>query len=74
MNVVAISTPSAPDWRWRIVNYAGEMVEESYGTFPSIASAVADGAIRLRARDDRDTSSAPTRVHRSTSHLRNRSS
>ena len=72
MNVVAISTPSCPDWRWRIVNYAGEMVEESHGTFPSIARAVADGTLRLRARDDRDVSAAPSRVYRSTSHLRNR--
>src|SRR3989442_1222645 len=29
MQVVAFSNPSQPDWRWRIVNYAGEMVEES---------------------------------------------
>lgn len=72
MHVVAISTPSQPDWRWRIVNYAGEMVEESYQTYPSISSAVADGMIRLRQRDDRDVSSAPTHFRRSTSHLRNR--
>ena len=72
MQVVAFSTPAHPDWRWRIVNYAGEMVEESYGSFPSIATAVADGALRLRALDDRDVSSAPIRIRRSTSYLRNR--
>ena len=72
MNVVAFSTPSCPDWRWRIVDYAGLMIEESSSTFPSIASAVADGHVRLRARDDRDVSSMPARFHRSTSHLRNR--
>ena len=47
MQVVAFSTPSRPDWRWRIVNYDGHMVEESYVTFPSIATAVTDGARRL---------------------------
>src|SRR5262249_13227091 len=40
MQVIAFSTPSYPDWRWRIVNYAGEVVEESHETFPSIALAV----------------------------------
>ena len=71
MNVVAISTPSCPEWRWRIVDYAGQMVEESYGTFPSIESAVADGVLRLHARDDRDVASTPARIPRSTSHMRN---
>ena len=47
MQVLAFSTPSRPDWRWRIVNYDGHMVEESYGTFPSIATAVTDGSRRL---------------------------
>ena len=72
MHVVAVSTPSHPDWRWRIINYAGEMIEESSRTFPSIESAVADGAIRLRERDDHDVSVAPTHFRRSTSHLRYR--
>jgi hypothetical protein len=48
MQVVAFSTPSRPEWRWRIVNYSGEMVEESYETFPSIATAVTEGTRRLR--------------------------
>jgi hypothetical protein len=47
MQVLAFSTPSRPDWRWRIVNYDGHMVEESYGTFSSIATAVTDGSRRL---------------------------
>jgi hypothetical protein len=60
MNVLAISTPSRPDWRWRIVNHHGETVEESYAAFPSIAEAVAEGRDRLQHHPDRD---API-VHR----------
>ena len=53
MQVVAFSTPSRPDWRWRIVNYDGAMVEESYETFSSIAAAVTDGTRRLdKLRND----------------------
>jgi hypothetical protein len=62
MNVVAISTPRLAGWRWRIVDYSGQMVEESYGTFPSIETAVADGTQRLHARDDRDIASMPSRT------------
>ena len=29
MQVVAFSTPTDPSWRWRIVNYAGEVIAES---------------------------------------------
>jgi hypothetical protein len=47
VQVVAFSTPPRPDWRWRIVNYDGHMVEESYATFPSIAAAVTEGTRRL---------------------------
>ena len=54
MNVVAFSTPSQPDWRWRIVNYGGEMVEESSKGFATIALAVAEGNERLRTHADRD--------------------
>jgi FPC/CPF motif-containing protein YcgG len=71
MQVAAFSTPSEPDWRWRIVNYAGEVIEESRDRFPSIASAVAVGTKRLRQMDVVDRST-PTRTFRSTSHLRHR--
>lgn len=47
MQVTAFSTPDRPEWRWRICNYAGEMVEESYVSFTTIAAAVAQGTVRL---------------------------
>ncbi|MGH7279385.1 MAG: hypothetical protein ACREJG_11955 [Candidatus Rokuibacteriota bacterium] len=72
MQVIAFKTPSYPDWRWRIVNYAGEMVEESSQTFPSIGSAVADGTRRMREVGDEDLSTRPSGYHRTTSHLRGR--
>jgi hypothetical protein len=71
VQVIAVSTPGRPDWRWRIVNYAGEIVEESHDGFPTIAAAVAKGAARMSLMNQIDTSS-PVRVHRSTSHLRAR--
>jgi hypothetical protein len=71
MQVTAFSTPSQPDWRWRIVNYAGEIIEESRETFPNIASAVARGTQRLEQMNVVDRSVA-ARPYRSTSHLRSR--
>jgi hypothetical protein len=68
MQVTAFATPRQPDWRWRIVNYAGEIVEESRATFATIALAVADGTKHLRGLDvDRSVPRAP---YRSTSYLR----
>jgi hypothetical protein len=55
MQVIAFSTPSYPEWRWRILDYTGQMVEESRAVFPSIAMAVADGTRRLRQRSDDET-------------------
>jgi len=72
MNVVAISTPHRADWRWRIVNYSGEVVEESHAGFPSIAVAIADGAKRLREMNTIDQPVAPSVYARSTSYLRRR--
>jgi hypothetical protein len=71
MQVTAFSTPMDPKWRWRIVNYAGETLEESRDTFPTIASAVAQGTKRLLEMNVVDRSVA-VRSHRSTSHLRGR--
>ena len=69
MQVTAFNTPKDPSWRWRIVNYAGEMIEESDERFPSIVAAVAQGAKRLTAMNVVD-SSQPVNWRRSTSHLR----
>jgi len=68
MQVTAFSTPQQPNWRWRIVNYAGEIVEESRTTFATIALAVQDGTKYLR-RLDVDHSVPPV-PYRSTSYLR----
>jgi hypothetical protein len=72
MQVTAISTPAAPNWRWRITNYACEMVEESLTTFPTVAAAIAAGTRRLRAMNVTDRSVPPPRFQRSTSHQRGR--
>jgi hypothetical protein len=47
MQVTAISTPRFPEWRWRISDYSGVVVEESEVGFRSIAAAVAAGTERL---------------------------
>ena len=69
MQVVAFSTPQDPLWRWRIVNYAGELVEESRETFPTIAGALAQGSKRMSALDVVDHS-VPYVAYRSPRHLR----
>lgn len=69
MQVTAFSTPTHPAWRWRIVNYGGDVIEESHETFATIAAAVAAGSRRLRDMDVVDRS-APRPRYRSTSHLR----
>ena len=72
MQVTAFSTPARPDWRWRIVNYAGETLEQSRDTFPTISAAVAKGTERLVQLNVVDRSTAPSRNWRSTSRLRTR--
>lgn len=72
MQVTAFSTPSSPSWRWRIVSYAGDVIEESRETFETIAGAVASGARRLREIDMPDHSVSP-RNGWSTSRFRSRS-
>ena len=69
MQVLAFSTPQDPLWRWRIVNYAGELVEESRDTFPTIAGALEQGSKRMRVMDVVDNS-VPYPSYRSTRHLR----
>ena len=56
MNVLAFSIPPDLDWRWRIVSYNGDTVEESQMSFPTIAQAVAAGAARLQRDLDQERS------------------
>jgi hypothetical protein len=56
MQVTAVATPRQPDWRWRIVNNAGEIIEESHQVYPSVAAALAKGTKRLVAMNTVDRS------------------
>ena len=68
MQVGAFSTPRDEGWRWRIVNYAGETVEESRERFTTVALAVEDGTKRMKQMGaDRSTARV---FYRSTSYLR----
>ena len=71
MQVIAFATATRPEWRWRIVDYAGETVEESSSVFPTIAAAVGAGSERLQKLDVVDRS-VRVNPYRRTSHLRNR--
>jgi hypothetical protein len=71
MQVIAFATPAHPDWRWRIVDYSGEVVEESSRAFPTIATALAEGAQRLEAMQTVDLS-VRMNPYRGTPHLRSR--
>jgi hypothetical protein len=53
MNVIAIAVSGHPDWRWRIVDYNRETVEESYRSFPTIAEALAEGNQRAQRHIER---------------------
>jgi len=46
-------------WRGRIVDYAGEMLEESRESYPTIAEAVAHGTKRLDQMNVVDRPAAP---------------
>jgi hypothetical protein len=69
MQVIAFATPTRPEWRWRIVDYAGDTIEESSNVFASIAAAVTAGAERLGKLDAVDRS-VRVNPYRRTSHLR----
>jgi hypothetical protein len=58
MQVAAVSIPGSPGWRWRVVNYAGEMIEESREMFATIGIAVAHGKKRHAEMDIVDRSTA----------------
>jgi len=49
MDVLAISTEKG--WRWRIVDHAGEVVEQPRDTFATVGAAFASGAEHLPAID-----------------------
>jgi hypothetical protein len=61
MQVTAVSTPRRPEWRWRISDYAGTIVEESAATFDTIAAAVAAGRQRLMTVSEQDRSDSTPR-------------
>ena len=67
MQVAAVNKAEDRGWRWRIVNYAGDVVEESAELFGSIAAAVAQGTARLVMLNIVDRSE-PTRPWRRGSH------
>ena len=47
MQVVAISSSILPEWRWRIMDYSGAILEESRERFATISAAVAAGTEQL---------------------------
>lgn len=69
MQVAAFARSRDEGWRWRIVNYAGDVIEESSDTFGSIAAAIANGSARLVKLNVVDRSE-PFRPWRRSSHLR----
>lgn len=62
MQVTAISNPRHPLWRWRITDYAGELIEESRDGFATISAAVAAGTKRMVSMNvvDRSDSTLPS--------------
>jgi hypothetical protein len=67
MQVAAFAKAQDRGWRWRIVNYAGDVIEESSDKFSSIAAAVAEGSARLLSLNVVDRSE-PARPWRRVSH------
>jgi hypothetical protein len=61
VNIFAFSMPRVPDWRWRIVDAEGAILEESSTTFESIAQAMVAGRECLQLHLDRERP-APARV------------
>ena len=72
MDVMAFSTPDRPDWRWRIVDYAGATVEESEVGFATIGAAVAAGTMRLERMNVFARSLRPSSYPRGAAHPRPR--
>ena len=72
MQVVAFCTPTRPEWRWRIVDLEGALVEESRDTFGSIANALVDGTRRKGELAVRDLAERSQRFTGRPAYLRNR--
>jgi hypothetical protein len=66
-----VSTPGDRSWRWRIIDYAGAVVEESHERYPTIRHALEHGGRRMVQMNVVDRSVAP-QPYRYTSHLRGR--
>ena len=58
MQVVAFSTGKTGVWRWRIVGYSGDAIEESHEAYSTIAAAVAHGTRRLEQMNASDRASS----------------
>jgi hypothetical protein len=58
MQVAAVTSPRERGWRWRIVNYAGDVLEESTDVFGTIAAAIAHGSAHLATLNVVDRSEA----------------
>jgi hypothetical protein len=54
MTVVAFAVPGQPGWRWRIVDYNGQMVDESDAVFETMQLALVAGGEHLEQRPERD--------------------
>jgi hypothetical protein len=61
VHVTAFSSPRDPDWRWRITDSAGAVIEESRNRFPTISAAVAAGRERLVGLNISDHTLPPQR-------------
>ena len=75
MTVVAVSIPSQVGWRWRIVDYNGETIQESDAVFSTMGRGLAEGRERLGHLPERDAPiqrqrSAWRQVSRERAHIR----
>jgi hypothetical protein len=65
MQVVAFSSPRDPEWRWRILDYSGVIIEESRDRFATISAAVAAGTeqlVRKNVSDRAELFAPPSRT------------
>jgi hypothetical protein len=70
MYVTAFSSPRHPQWRWRITDINGAVIEESESTFDTITLAVASGTERLVHVNDDDRPLLSSRPWGTRHHLR----